>query len=73
MIGEIVAEVEGPQPHLHQPIAPTVSTTCEATNSNTLEAEPVVTQAATSADTTNLVMCRRDSFIDSIQDIDASL
>ena len=54
VIGEIVAEVESPQPHLHQPTAPAVSTTCEAINSSILEAEPVVTQA-TSADTTNLV------------------
>ena len=73
VISEIVAEVEGPQPHLHQPIAPTVSTTCEANNSNTLEAEPVVTQAATSADTTNLVIAVETPSSTALQDVDASL
>ena len=72
VIGEIVAEVEGPQPHLHQPIAPAVSTTCEANNSSTLEAEPVVTQA-TSADTTNLVIAVKTPSPTALQDVDASL
>ena len=72
MIGEIVAEVEGPQPHLHQPIAPTVSTACEANNNSILEAEPVVTQA-TSADTTDLVIAVETPSSTALQDVDASL
>ncbi|MEW8446107.1 MAG: hypothetical protein AB2661_19655, partial [Candidatus Thiodiazotropha sp.] len=37
VVGDMVAEAEGSQPHLHQPIAP--STTCEANNNSILEAE----------------------------------
>ena len=71
VIDEIVAEVEGPQPHLHQPIAPTVSTICESNNSSILEAEPVVTQA-TSADTTKLVTAVEMPSSTVLQDVDAS-
>ena len=71
-IGKIVTEVEGPQPHLHQPIAPTVSTICEANNSRILGAEPVVTQA-TSADTTDLAIAVETPSSTALQDIDASL
>ncbi|MEW8445399.1 MAG: hypothetical protein AB2661_16030, partial [Candidatus Thiodiazotropha sp.] len=60
VIGEIAAEVEGPHPHLHQPIAPS---TREANNSRILEAEPVVTQATSAAETPSTAL----------QDADASL
>ena len=72
VIGEMVVEVESPQPHLHQPIAPAVSTTCEANNSSIPEAEPVVTQA-TSANTTDLVIAVETSSSTALQDVDASL
>ena len=72
VIGEIVAEIEGPQPHLHQPIAPAVSTACEANNSSILETEPVVTQAA-STDTIDLVIAVETPSSTALQDVDASL
>ena len=72
VIGEIVAVVERPRPHLHQPMAPAVSTTCEANNSRILGAEPVVTQA-TSADTTTLVIAVETPSPTALQDVDASL